>query len=39
LMLDGVLEFLNDKSFDVHGLPLTEGVDPIELVAEVLSFT
>ena len=36
LMLDGALERINEASFDIHDIPLTEGHDPIEVRAEVL---
>ena len=36
LMLDGALERINEASFDMHDIPLTEGHDPIEVRAEVL---
>lgn len=36
LMLDGALERINEASFDVHDMPLTEGDDPIEVRIEVL---
>lgn len=37
LMLDGALEVVNDASFDAHGLPLTEGDDPVTVNQELLS--
>ncbi|MDM0091647.1 MULTISPECIES: TerB N-terminal domain-containing protein [unclassified Variovorax] len=36
LMLDGALERVNEASFDVHDMPLTEGDDPVEVNPEVL---
>lgn len=35
LMLDGALEHINEASFDAFDMPLTEGVDPIDVRAEV----
>lgn len=36
LMLDGALETVNDASFDVHDMPLTEGEDPVKVNQEIL---
>jgi tellurite resistance protein len=36
LMLDGALERINDASFDVHDMPLTEGDEPITVNQELL---
>lgn len=36
LMLDGALEQVNDTSFDVHDMPLTEGDDPVTVNQELL---
>jgi tellurite resistance protein len=36
LMLDGALEKINDASFDAHGIPFTEGDDPIDINSEAL---
>ncbi len=35
-MPDGALESLNEASFDLQGVPFTEGDDPIELTPEIL---
>ncbi len=36
LMLDGTLEQINEKMFDMFDMPLTEGDDPIEINPEVM---
>jgi tellurite resistance protein len=36
LMLDGALEQVNDASFDVHDIALTEGDDPVVVNQEIL---
>ncbi|WP_323614894.1 TerB N-terminal domain-containing protein [Pseudomonas putida] len=36
LMLDGALEEINDKAFELFDMPVTEGDDPIEINPEIL---
>lgn len=36
LGLDGALCILNDAAFDVHGIPFTEGDEPIDVNPEIL---
>ncbi|WP_322995791.1 TerB N-terminal domain-containing protein [Castellaniella sp.] len=36
LLLDGALEHINEASFDLFDLPLTEGTDPVEVNLELL---
>ncbi|WP_122316162.1 TerB N-terminal domain-containing protein [Pseudomonas cichorii] len=37
LMLDGALEQINDMAFELFGMPISEGDDPVEINPDVLS--
>ncbi len=37
LMLDGALERINDMAFEYFDMPVTEGDDPLEINADILS--
>ena len=36
LFVDGALENLNEAAFDAHGIPFTEGDDPVDINPEIL---
>lgn len=36
LFVDGALESLNEAAFDAHGIPFTEGDDPVDVNPEIL---
>lgn len=38
LFVDGAMETINEASYDCHGIPFTEGDDPVDVNPDILEF-